>query len=119
MAECLTGFASEAEMRKTLIAAASGLALAVGSIGMSTPAAADPVLIPALVAAGIGGLGIGALAATAPRHTETVVVPARQEYYAPPGTGTVTAVPAAEQQGPCYWTRARVSGVVRRVQVCD
>lgn len=106
-------------MRKTLIAAASGLALAVGSIGMSTPATADPVLIPALVAAGIGGLSLGAIAASAPRHTETVVVPARQEYYAAPGTGTVTAVPAVEQPGPCYWTRGRVGGVVRRVQVCD
>lgn len=104
-------------MRKTLIAAASGLALAVGSIGMSVPAAADPVLVPALVAAGIGGLGIGALAASAPR--QTVVVPAQQEYYAAPGTGTVTAVPAIEQQAGCYWTRARVGGAVRRVQVCD
>jgi len=106
-------------MRKIVIAAVSGLALTVGSMSMSTPASADPVLIPALVAAGIGGLGLGALAASAPRQTETVVVPTQQEYYAVPGRGTVTAVPAAEQQGPCYWTRARVSGVVRRVQVCD
>lgn len=106
-------------MRKIMIAAVSGLALTVGSMSMSTPASADPVLIPALVAAGIGGLGIGALAATAPRQTETVVVPARQDYYAAPGTGTVTAMPAREQLGPCYWTRARIGGAVRRVQVCD
>lgn len=106
-------------MRKIMIAAVSGLALTVGSMSMPTPASADPVLIPALVAVGIGGLGIGALAASAPRHAETAVVPAQQEYYAAPRRGTVTAVPAAEQQGPCYWTRARVGGVVRQVQVCD
>jgi hypothetical protein len=107
-------------MRKTLIAAASGLALAVGSMTMPTPASADPVLVPALVAAGIGGLGLGAVAATAnpPRYTETtVVVPERQEYYAAPAT--VRAAPTVVQQAPCYWTRARVDGVLRRVQVCD
>lgn len=106
-------------MRKTLIAAASGLALAAGSMTMPTPASADPVLVPALVAAGIGGLGLGAVAATAnpPRYTETVIVPERQEYYAAPAT--VRAVPTIVEQAPCYWTRARVDGILRRVQICD
>lgn len=103
-------------MRKTLIAAASGLALTIGSMSMSTPASADPVLVPALVAAGIGGLGLGA-AASAPRHTQTVIVPERQDYYAAPVA--MRAAPTVVEPEPCYWTRARIGGVLRRVQVCD
>ncbi|MGX5736348.1 hypothetical protein [Bosea thiooxidans] len=87
------------------------------SIGMASPAAADPVLVPAIVAASIGGLGLGAVAASAPRYSQTVVVPERQEYYAAPTA--VTAGPPVVQQSPCYWTRARIDGVLRRVQVCD
>lgn len=106
-------------MRKTLIAAASGLALAVGSMTIPTPASADPVLVPALIAAGIGGLGLGAVAAAnAPRPTDTVIVPERQGYYAAPAALTAASTTVVEQT-PCYWTRARIGGALRRVQVCD
>ncbi|WP_089177407.1 hypothetical protein [Bosea sp. AS-1] len=103
-------------MRRTLIAAASALALAAGSVGASSPASAHPAaLIPLAIAAGVGGVGLGAVAASAAPRGTTVVVPERQEYQSYYGP----SAPAVVDQAPCYWTRAAINGVMRRVQVCD
>ena len=99
-------------MRKTLITLTSALALAAASVAMPTAASANPfLLIPVLIGVGVGGLGLGAAAGASAQHNNAVVVPQQEGYVAPSQ--------AAPVQPACYWTRGRVHGVWRRVEVCD
>lgn len=91
--------------RTALIALSAAAALTVGTLSAPTSANAYPVwVIPAIIAAGVGGLAVGGSAAAAND----------QAYY--PGRGTVTVVPGSD----CHMATARTrSGRLRSVEVCD
>jgi hypothetical protein len=98
----------------TLTAAAAML-----GVGMTapTPASANPLIIAPVAAAAIlggtalGGVAIGSAAAHSAPAAVVPVPAAPSAYYAYGDGGSVA--PA------CYYTRARVHGMWRRVQVCD
>lgn len=87
-------------MKKTLIALT-----AIAVIGASTLAASRPAsalaewVIPTIIAAGVGGVAIGATAANA-------------NYYAAAPAGTITVRPS------CHFERRVVNGVWQQVGVC-
>ena len=104
-------------MRKlvTTVGAAT-LALGLGAAA-PTPAAANPVLIaPAWLAVTIvGSVAAGALVGATATHANDMAATEGP----PPGPSPSVYV-TDEPSGPgCYFTQARVHGVMRRVQVCD
>ncbi len=97
-------------------------AAAMVGVGMTAPApaSANPVVIAPLAAAAIlggtalGGVAVGAAATHAAPAAVPVPVPAAPTaYYG--DEGPAYDAPAAS----CYFTRARIHGVLHRVQVCD
>jgi hypothetical protein len=100
-------------MKKTLIAMTSVLALAAGTIAFPATASALPVwVVPAIVAAGVGGLGVGAAAtANATPRSEQVILPAQQ-------TAAPVVVQGSVPAG-CHFARARVGGLWQRIEICD
>ncbi len=95
-------------MRKILISSASALALLAGTVAVPSSANAYPVwVIPVIIGAAVGGVGLGAVA-TANAQQNGQPVPAAQ-----PGLEPRARV------GFCHMARARVDGVWRRVEVCD
>ncbi|WP_342361188.1 hypothetical protein [Terrarubrum flagellatum] len=100
-------------MRKTLVTLASCAAMALGVAATPNTASAHPaVLVPWLVAAGVGGLALGAAAANA----RPVAVTENRAYYDEPAP--VVGAPAVGMRD-CYPARARVNGAWRRVQICQ
>jgi hypothetical protein len=95
-------------MIKSLLGIASALALAASAVAISTPASAFPVwVVPAIVAAGVGGLGVGAAAGANHSRTTEMVLPD-----AAPHSSEVMVQPG------CHPSRALIRGVWRRVEVC-
>lgn len=95
-------------MRKTLVTLTAAGALALAGLSLPSPVQAAPVwLIPAIVAAGVGGAVLGGAAAAANNLA-----------YGPPPVGSVYVRPTAEAPN-CQIMRERVPGGWRQVQVCD
>ena len=110
-------------MKKILVSLTAAGALALAGLSMPSPAEAqsdpprvDPVwLIPAIIAAGVGGIiadGVAA-AATLPPY-ELIYGPA----YGPAPAETVYVQPTSPAPE-CRMMRERVPGGWRRVEVCD
>ncbi|MDJ1157765.1 hypothetical protein QNA08_05915 [Chelatococcus sp. SYSU_G07232] len=102
-------------MRKALVTLTSVAAIAAAAASVSTGASAYPAwVIPAIVGAGIGGVGLGA-AAQAATYPRTYVVPGEPVavYPAPTYVRPVTVEPS------CYFVRERIRGVMRRVEICE
>jgi hypothetical protein len=95
-------------MKKTLVAMTAATALAAGT--MTAPNRAEALaqwVIPAIVAAGVGGVAVGGTVAAAS-------TPA----YVEPG-GTVYVRPATEPRS-CFVARERLpDGRLRRIRVCN
>lgn len=115
-------------MRKALIGAASSAALGAALIGVG-PAEANPVvLIPWLIVAGAGGIGVGAVAASQ-SHPNAVVATtdtgAPTPGVAAGGYGTAYGPDAAPPGAPtaagvCHIAQAPTpNGGLRSVEVCD
>ena len=120
-------------MRKILATASAG-ALALGlAAAAPSEASANPLLLAPAALAWIiggsiaGGVVVGSAAASAHpvviNGTPTAEVVEQPAYVAP--TAEVVEQPAyvapstVVVQQNCYWTRGRVHGIWRRVQVCD
>jgi hypothetical protein len=89
-------------MRKGLIGIMSAGVIGATAIAAPTPSSANPAwLIPALIAAGVGGVVVGAGAASAAQ---------------PPAPSVAVGPPRAVE---CHWVRERTPrGAWRRVQIC-
>jgi hypothetical protein len=96
----------------TLTAAAAMVGVGVSA---PAPASAHPLVIAPLAAAAIlGGTAVaGTAVGAAASHPAAVPVPV------PAAPAGYYAGGPAYGAGPCYFTNARVNGIVRRVQVCD
>ncbi len=92
-------------MSRRLIGLTAAGALAIGAFATPTPSAASPVIIPWIIAAGVGGLVIGAVAANA------------AEQNAIRERGTVTVGP--DRPLSCHFVRQQTRRGMQRVQVCD
>jgi hypothetical protein len=94
-------------MMKTLTAGVAATALVAAVITAPTKAEAYPVwVIPAIIAAGVGGGAVGGAATASARP------------YAYEPAGTVYARPSVEPST-CHIVRERTASGWRRVQVCD
>jgi hypothetical protein len=92
----------------TLAAAGAGLGVVVGV--PTTAHAFVPVVLGAIIAGSVLG---GAVLGTAAANNANTVV-------APPGPAVVAPAPGVTVGSTtCYFTRAPVNGVWRRVQVCN
>ncbi|MCZ7658235.1 MAG: hypothetical protein M5U07_10450 [Xanthobacteraceae bacterium] len=96
-------------MKKTLIALSAAAALGAGTMTVPTSANAYPAwVIPAIIAAGVGGVVVGGAVINQQAY-------AASPYYAPRGTVYVQpTAPAAS----CYVARERTARGWRRVRVC-
>jgi hypothetical protein len=93
-------------MIKTLTAGVAATALAAAAITAPTKAEAYPIwVIPAIIAAGVGGVAVGTVATT-------------NRAYAYEPAGTVYARPSVEPST-CRIVRERTAAGTRRVEVCD
>jgi hypothetical protein len=105
----------------TPIAATAALGLAFAA---PTKAAANPLIIAPAVAALalggaiVGGVIVGSAAANAHPVVTATAVDAYGNPIVAPAAGPVVTV-TDQPTAACYFTRARVHGVMRRVQVCD
>jgi hypothetical protein len=96
-------------MIKSLTAGVAATALAAAVITAPTKAEAYPVwVIPAIIAAGVGGLAIGGAAAAT----------GRPYAYEPAPAGAVYVRPTVDP-GACHLVRERTAAGWRRVEVCD
>jgi hypothetical protein len=103
-------------MRKALIGVTSALALAGSAIALSTPASAFPVwVVPAIVAAGVGGIGVGAAAGSANAATTGSILPPPAVVQTEP---QVTYGAEATVRPGCHPARERIGGIWRRVEIC-
>jgi len=92
-------------MVKTLMTGIAAVALAAATISAPTKAEANPVwLVPAIIAAGVGGVVVGGAVASS-----------RAYAYEP--AGNVYVEPRAAAQ--CHIIRERTVNGWRRVEVCD
>jgi hypothetical protein len=114
-------------MKKILIGLLSTVAIGgAGAFAGATPASANPALlvVPWAIAAGVGGVAVGA-AATAPTGRSVVVqTPVEPPAYPPPAYPPVAyASPdgayAAAPDGACQYTRQWTANGWRTVTVCD
>ncbi|QFU16878.1 hypothetical protein [Microvirga thermotolerans] len=103
-------------MRKTLIGLTSALTLAASAAAVPTPASAYPGwVIPAIAAAGVGGIALGAGITSAQAQTTGTIVSAA------PGTPVQPQIgydPNTMVQPGCHLARERIRGEWRRVEVC-
>jgi hypothetical protein len=96
-------------MKKTLVALSAAAALGLGTVSIPSQANAYPAwVIPAIIAAGVGGVVVAG-AATSAAYAD-------DRYYAGP-RGTVHVQPVAPAAG-CYVARERTPTGWRRVRVC-
>ena len=97
-------------MKKTLVALSAAAALGLGTVSIPTQANAYPAwVIPAIIAAGVGGVVVAGAATSAAAVDE--------RYYAGSPRGTVHVQPVAPAAG-CYVARERTPTGWRRVRVC-
>lgn len=93
-------------MVKTLMTGIAAVALAAATISAPTKAEANPVwLVPALIAAGVGGVIVGGAVASS------------RAYAYEPTAGNIYVEPRAAAT--CHIIRERTVNGWRRVQVCD
>ena|SRR5579872_6812582 len=106
-------------MRRALIALLSSVAIGVGVVASTTPAAAFwPLLVPVIIGATAGGVVAGSAIATAyPPPATMVTTPAGPESFPPPSTAFGPPTPALEPG--CAYSRRFVNGGWRRVEICD
>jgi hypothetical protein len=96
-------------MKKTLVALSAAATLGAATLTVPTAANAYPVwVVPAIIAAGVGGVVVAG-AATSAAYAD-------DRYYAGP-RGTVYVQPTAPAAG-CYVARERTPSGWRRVRVC-
>ncbi len=96
-------------MKKTLVALSAAAALGAATLTVPTSANAYPVwVIPAIIAAGVGGVVVAGAASSAAYA---------DPYYGP--RGTVYVQPTAPRATGCYTARERTSQGWRRVRVCQ
>jgi hypothetical protein len=94
-------------MKKTLIALSAAATIGAGAIAAPTAANAYPAwIIPAIIAAGVGGVVVAG-AATSAAYAD-------DRYY----RGTVHVQPVAPSAS-CYMARERTPSGWRRVRVCN
>jgi len=94
-------------MTKKFLCLTAAAALSAAAVATPNPAAANPVwVLPVIIAAGVGGVAVGA-AATTPRAY------AYEPGYVTPGN--VYVAPTAT----CRVVREPVPGGWRRVRICD
>jgi len=103
-------------MRKTLIGLTSALTIAASATAIPTPASAYPGwVIPAIAAAGVGGIALGAGISSAQAQTTGSILPIS------PGTPVQPQMsydPNTMVQPGCHLARERIRGEWRRVEVC-
>jgi len=103
-------------MRKSLIGLTSAIAIAATAATAPTPASAYPGwVIPAIVAAGVGGVALGAGISSAHAQTTGAI------YSSSPGTPVQPQIgydPDTMVQPGCHLARERIRGEWRRVEVC-
>jgi hypothetical protein len=103
-------------MRKILIGLTSALTIAASVVTVPTPASAYPGwVIPAIAAAGVGGIALGAGISSAQAQTTGSI------FSAPPGSPVLPQIshdPNTMVQPGCHLARERIRGEWRRVEVC-
>lgn len=103
-------------MRKTLIGLTSALAIAASAAAVPTSASAYPGwVIPAIAAAGVGGIVLGAGIGSAQAQTTGSI------FSAPPTAPVQSQLvydPNTMVQPGCHLARERIRGEWRRVEVC-
>ena len=103
-------------MRKTLIGLTSALAIAASATAVPTPASAYPGwVIPAIAAAGVGGIALGASIGSAQARTTGSIYTAAPGAPVPP---PVVYDPNTMVQPGCHLACERIRGEWRRVEVC-
>jgi hypothetical protein len=97
-------------MKRAVIALTAATALTAGTVTLPSGASAHPAwVVPAIIAAGVGGVVVGG-AAIASRANA-------QAYYEP--RGQVYVRPTAEPRA-CFWAREQMpNGGTRRIRVCN
>jgi hypothetical protein len=99
-----------------MISLASALTIAASAATVPTPASAYPCwVIPAIAAAGVGGIALGAGITSAQAQTTGSI------FSASPGTPAQPQIgydPNTMVQPGCHLARERIRGEWRRVEVC-
>jgi hypothetical protein len=97
-------------MRKTLVALAAAGTLAGATLYQPTPAHAVWWVAPAIIGGVVGGVALGAAAASANQRYMDPRLPAASY----PRTGSVYVQPTAQ----CHISREVIDGRWRRVEIC-
>ena len=103
-------------MRKSLIGLTSAITIAATAATVPTPASAYPGwVIPAIVAAGAGGVALGAGITSAHAQSTGSIFPTST---GAPGQPQIGYDPNTMVQPGCHLARERIRGEWRRVEVC-
>lgn len=107
-------------MKRTLTTLAAATALGAATLAAPSPASAQFAewIIPAIIGAGILGVGVGAAANNPPPPAYAEPAPAGT-VYVQPTTTTRTATTTTRTAGSCRIVRERIPGGTRRVRICD